>query len=231
MNILRKNRKSNYKYNKKILTRLVLLTFSVIISTFAWISYYKIMNDELDIHIVSWDLEFLSDIDGDGELENVSNPLQITVPELYPQMDDTNIEVIVRNNGEASIDLSYSLMEIEILGNSYEVVENAEDALTEYYVVLNEPTILNDISTQDILNDEKFPFSIIISSDTQLESGDEATISITISWDGTNDILDSMWGHDVAKYLLETENPESIINLIIQVDAVQAQPEEELNNP
>jgi len=229
MNILRKNRKSNYKYNKKILTRLVLLVFSMIISTFAWISYYKIINDELDIHIVSWDLEFLSDLDGDGEIETITNPLEINVPTMYPRMDDMSVEVLVRNNGEASIDLSCSLAQIEILGNAYEIVENEEDALTEYYIVLEEPTITNDVSTQNILDDENFPFNIVVTGDTELESEEEATITITVSWEGTNDTLDSRWGHDVAKYLLENEGTDSVINLVIQVDAVQALPDEMIN--
>lgn len=124
MNILRKNRKSNYKYNKKILTRVVLLVFSLIISTFAWISYYKIINDEINLHILSWDLEFLADLDNDGELEILENPLQINVPTIYPQMEDKEILITVVNNGETSVDLLCTINEITILGQEYEIVDS-----------------------------------------------------------------------------------------------------------
>lgn len=249
-NILRINRKSNFKYNRKIFTRLMLFIFSLIITTFAWITYTKILNDEINIHILSWDLQYLTDTNGDGVLEELENPLQLNVSELYPSMEEQVIDVIIKNNGEASIDLSYDIASIVMLEQEYEIVESEEEAETEYYIIPAEPvieelvenieneetlgeenteeTIENSenqriISAQDILNNaEEFPFNIQIIMDTQLEKESEAHLIIKITWAGTNDELDSVWGHKVAKYIQESENPQSAMQVVLQVNAIQA---------
>ena len=223
MNILRKNRKSNYKYNKKLFFRVIFLIFSLIVTTFAWFTYYKILNDEIDIHIVSWDLEYLMDTNNDETLESVENPLEISVPTLYPGMDAKEMNVTVRNNGESNVDLSCLLTNVTILGQEYEIVEDVNDAQTEYYIVLEDPTTAEGVSSQDIINDtEIFPFTISIENDVSLESRADANIKVTITWVGDNDELDSQWGHNVAKYLIEQEDPESVLQLTLQVNAVQA---------
>lgn len=228
MNILRKNRKSNYKYNKRLFRRIILFIFSLIITTFAWVTYSKLLNDEMNIHIVSWDLEYLYDVNGDGILENIENPLEIDVPNLYPQMDNKEIDIIIKNNGESMVDLSCLLTQISILGQNYQIVSSAENATEENYIVI-QPAIVNSTtnkSTQNIINDsERFPFTISIENDTVLESSAQVHLKVTISWEGINDVLDTQWGHNVAKYISETENPESVLKLLIQVNSVQVRPE------
>ena len=226
MNILRKNRKSNYKYNKRLFRRIMIFIFSLIITTFAWVTYSKLLNDEMDIHIVSWDLEYLYDPDEDGTLEDIGNPLEININSIYPQMEDLDIEITVRNNGEALIDLSCLLTQISILGTNYQIVTASELATENDYIVVSAAQVnaATNKATQDLLNDtETFPFTISLEYDTVLEPGEDANITVTVSWDGTNDDLDTEWGYNVAQYLLE-EDPESILQLVIQVNSVQARP-------
>ena len=227
MNILRKNRKSNYKYNKRLFRRIMIFIFSLIITTFAWVTYSKLLNDEMNIHIVSWDLEYLYDSDGDGTLESISNPLEIDVPSLYPGMEDLEIDVTVNNNGESLVDLSCILTQISILGQNYQIAASAEAATEEYYIVPSAVVVdsTTNKSTQEIVNDEEtFPFTISIENDTLLAAGGNSHVKILISWEGTDDDLDTEWGYNVAKYLLESENPQSIIRLLLQVNSVQARP-------
>ena len=58
MNILRIKRKS--KVNIK---RYILLIFSLIMTTFAWFTFSKILNSGMLIHIDSWNLDFYIDED------------------------------------------------------------------------------------------------------------------------------------------------------------------------
>lgn len=224
MNILRKNRKSNYKYNRKLFVRIMLFIFSLIFATFAWVTYTNILDDVLNFHMVSWDLEYYSDTNGDGTPEKITNPLNVSVPVLYPQMSEKDIEVTIRNNGDAIIDLSYNIQSIEILGNTYEIVSSAESATTEYYIIPGNTTVSSNVSTQDLLNDDtKFPFSIIVESATVIQGETDANLTIKITWDplGRNDELDTEWGHDVAKYM--QEHNDSPIKIILQVNAIQAE--------
>lgn len=233
MNILRKNRKSNFKYNKMILKRVIIFIFSLIVTTLAWITYSKILNDQLKMHIVSWDLSYSVDYNESGTYIPISvenDVLELNVTTLYPEMDDQIIDVKITNNGEASIDLSYILNNLSILGHSYEMVGALGDAETDYYIILNDPEINENtlVSTQNILNnvedveeeeneneDEEeipqFPFNMVITLDTQLEAeenNNEAHLIITISWEGTNDEQDTEWGYNVARYINGTYEEE-----------------------
>ena len=71
MNILRKHRKSNKK-NK--LKKYILFIFSLIMTTFAWLTYSKVLNGNLNIHVAAWDMEYYI---GDEKKEN---PIGITIP-------------------------------------------------------------------------------------------------------------------------------------------------------
>ena len=68
MNILRLNRKSKskIKFNK-----FIMLIFSLIMTTFAWFTYSRILDTTLDIHLASWDMEYYI-----GE-EKQENPIGI----------------------------------------------------------------------------------------------------------------------------------------------------------
>ena len=58
MNILRKSRKSTIKLDKR---KVVLLIFTLIMTTFAWITYSKILLPNLKLHINSWNISIYVD--------------------------------------------------------------------------------------------------------------------------------------------------------------------------
>ena len=55
MGILRKYRKSNKKFGFK---KFIILLFSLVMTTFAWFAYSKILNTYLNLHIAAWDMEY-----------------------------------------------------------------------------------------------------------------------------------------------------------------------------
>ena len=55
MNILRWKRKSKKKIKFKTL---ILFIFSLIMTTFAWFAYSKVIEPTLNIHVASWDIEY-----------------------------------------------------------------------------------------------------------------------------------------------------------------------------
>lgn len=235
MNILRRRRKSKKKFNAH---KFSVIIFFLMMTTFAWFTYYKVLNVELDIHMASWDVEFLLDDERQSDL------LEINVPTLYPGMDDQVYDIKVKNNGELTVDLFYYIEKLEIIGNEYDILQTGDTTTNDYYITIGQISQSNNISYQNVINDTtKFPFTIDIENTALIGSGEEGYIKLKISWDGTNDELDSKWGHDVGKYFMEnetqatevvtegseetgeTESTETelpIMKLLIRIDVTQA---------
>ena len=129
MNVLRKHRKSNKKIKIK---KYVLFIFSLIMTTFAWLTYTKVLNTHLNIHVAAWDMEYYI---GDEKKEN---PIGIDISALYPQMPEQVIKIDIKNNGEALVDLDYRVEAISIAGVSYELVREGEQNTTENYINIAE---------------------------------------------------------------------------------------------
>ena len=132
MNVLRKHRKSNKKIKIK---KYVLFIFSLIMTTFAWLTYTKVLNTHLNIHVAAWDMEYYI---GDEKKEN---PIGIDISALYPQMPEQVIKIDIKNNGEALVDLDYRVEAISIAGVSYELVREGEQNTTENYINIADPTL------------------------------------------------------------------------------------------
>ncbi len=228
MNILRKNRKSNGKLNKKIMNRLVLFIFSMVISTFAWISYTKILDTNLDLHIVAWNLEYTPALGKD-------NTVQFDVATLYPGMQSQIKTLTIRNNGEVTANMNYSIEKLSILGTEYhaDISKKTEgssgnEMLDETY--LNSEAIYEDGNFEaKVLNDtSRFPFEIELSGEEIIEENKEIKLYIKFSWNGSDDDddeknqLDSKWGHDVAQYFMDNSDDVIPLSLSIKVEATQA---------
>ena len=84
----------------------------MVISTFAWISYTKILDTNLDLHIVAWNLEYTPTL---GE----NNTVQFDVATLYPGMQTQIKTLTIRNNGEVTANMNYSIETLSILGTEY----------------------------------------------------------------------------------------------------------------
>ena len=101
MNILRKSRKSTIKLDKR---KVVLLIFTLIMTTFAWITYSKILLPNLKLHINSWNISIYVDenkngVAEEGEVADKTAPIVIQPFEVYPGMNKDVMDVIIKNNG------------------------------------------------------------------------------------------------------------------------------------
>ena len=222
-NLLRKHRKSN---KKNRFQKYVLVIFALIMSTFAWLAYSKILNTHLNIHVAAWDMEYF--IEG----EKKENPIGIEFPTLYPQMPEQTVTVDILNNGEALVDLSYDVKAISIAGVTYELVRTGEQPTTENYINIADPvTATNqetgeEISKGEIINDiTKFPFTLTIEHSLQVASKDTAYLKVTANWLGNNDDLDSQWGYIVGKYFMDNPDATSAMSITLSIDSYQANDE------
>ena len=110
-------------------------------TTFAWLTYSKVLNGNLNIHVAAWDMEYYI---GDEKKEN---PIGITIPTLYPQMPEQTIKVDIKNNGEALVDIDYHIQSISIAGVDYELVSEGNQNTTENYINIPNSTLETDPET------------------------------------------------------------------------------------
>lgn len=233
MNILRKNRKRNSKVN---LRRYILLIFSLIMTTFAWFTYSKILDTGFEFHIESWDISFYLDEDKDGEAEltekiDSTDPIDIELSNLYPGMEDQTVNVIIKNNGELASDISYTIPEIVLLGNEYAIVESVNASTPDYYILRNASTVTEGIVYTGLINEPtRFPFKIEIENTQQISSEGEGYLNVKISWplynaDDTEeekndkDELDTEWGYDVGAYI--KGGGTEVFDMQLRINAIQ----------
>lgn len=223
MNILRKHRKSN---KKNRLRKYILFVFTLIMTTFAWLAYSKVLNTHLNIHVAAWDMEYYI---GDEKKEN---PIGIDIPALYPQMPEQVIKIDIKNNGEALVDLDYHIEAISIAGVSYELVKEGEQNTTENYINIADPTLETDeetgvlVARGKIINDTtRFPFTMELEHSLQVASQDSGYLTVKVDWIGDNDELDTEWGYTVGKYFADNPSATSAMSLRLSIDSYQADAE------
>lgn len=223
MNILRRHRKSNKKNRLK---KYILLIFFLIMTTFAWLAYSKVLNPQLNIHVAAWDMEYYI---GDEKKEN---PIGIDISALYPQMPEQIIKIDIQNNGEALVDIDYHISAISIAGVSYELVSEGEQNTTENYINIANPTLETDAETGvlvargKIINDTtRFPFTLELEHSLQVVAKDKGYLTVKVNWIGDNDDLDSEWGYKVGKYFADNPTAKSAMNITLSIDSYQADAE------
>ena len=223
MNVLRKHRKSNKKIKIK---KYVLFIFSLIMTTFAWLTYTKVLNTHLNIHVAAWDMEYYI---GDEKKEN---PIGIDISALYPQMPEQVIRIDIKNNGEALVDLDYRVEAISIAGVSYELVHEGNQNTTENYINIANPTLQANDETGEIVakgkiidDTTRFPFTLELEHSLQVVSKDTGYLTVKVNWVGDNDILDSEWGYTVGKYFSDNPEATSAMSLTLSIDSYQADAE------
>ena len=224
-NLLRKHRKANQNKKNKF-RKYVLVIFALIMTTFAWLAYSKILNTHLNIHVAAWDMEYYI---GDEKKEN---PIGIDFPTLYPQMPEQTVTVDILNKGEALVDLSYDIQAISIAGVQYEVVHEGKQPTSENYIIISNPTLENDeetgelVSVGTIISDTtRFPFSLKVKHSLQVAAKDKAYLKVTANWIGDNDDLDSQWGYIVGKYFNDNPDAVSAMSITLSIDSYQANEE------
>ena len=223
MNILRWKRKSKKKIKLKTL---VLFIFSLIMTTFAWFAYSRVLNTSLDIHMAAWDMKY--SINGVEK----TNPIGIEIPILYPTMPEQMVTVDIKNNGETLVDIVYEVQTITIIGKEYEIVNEGETNTSPDYIILSPAVLETDTETgiqtyKGVLTSDinQFPFTIEIEHSAQVEAAGEGYLKVTVNWIGDNNDLDSEWGYLVGEYLAANPTETSVIHIGLSLNSYQANPE------
>ena len=221
MNILRRSRK---RVNKISFKKYLILVFLFIMTAFAWITYSRILNPNMKLHINSWNIETYVDTNKNfvadaGEID-ADGTVNVSVVNLYPGMDEDITDVIIKNNGEVATSITYNVNNIWILGNSHTFT--TDPSATGNYILENSSTENDGIKTYEFIKqDTKYPFQIKLESSTQIKGGAEGYIKIRIVWpledDADSNTLDSKWGYDIAKY---TGAANRLFSFNLQVEAI-----------
>lgn len=227
MNILRKTRKSNIKISRR---RLILLIFSLIMTSFAWIAYFKVLKTNFEVHINSWNISIFVDENKNGvaeesEEKNKNEAIEVDFLEMYPGMNQEVVDVIIKNNGETPSTIDYIISDIKFLGNEYTIQENAEEYRVNnpdlFCLQKNEIVESGGICTYNLIDEpEIFPFKFIIEHTGNIEGGAEGHLKVKALWlsslestdeltqeqiDARNEI-DSQWGYRVAEFIENNPN-------------------------
>ena len=220
MNILRWRRKSKKKIKFKTL---LLFACSLIMTTFAWFAYAKVLSPTLNIHMSSWDMKYY--IGG----QEKTNPIAIQIPTLYPAMPEQSVTVNIENNGETLVDIDYQISSLTIAGTTYELVYEGVAPTETNYIILGAPVLETDSGTGKkiykaaIINDiSEYPFTIEIEHTAQVAAGTTEYLKVTVNWVGDNNKLDTEWGYRVGEYLTTT-GASSAITMEISIDSYQAE--------
>ena len=193
-------------------TRLVILLFFVISNTFAWFIYATKIDNDVSVHVRSWNVMFQA-----GE-NQITEDIPLVIDSIYPGMDDYLYEIDAYNNSEVSAILSYEILEANIMGTQY-MTTIGRAALGEE---ANQDDITSD-ELEDIL-ENNFPFSISIStSNSIINLGDgKETYSISVIWpyEQSDDETDTYWGTRAA-YFKESNPTLPSISLKIKIIITQ----------
>ncbi len=177
--------------NSKIF-RLIILVVLISANTFAWFIYATKIDGSVSVHVKGWDVLFEA---GENEVTNIIN---VNVDSIYPGMDDYHYEVKAYNRSEMSASLTYEILEVRLLDNTYISQEGKG-----YY---NQPVQSDDkTSTQlesELLNN--YPFSLEISrSNTNLQAGtgiEKVNFDLVWPYENDNDEADTEWGINASNY-------------------------------
>lgn len=236
MNILRWKRKSKKKIKLKTL---LLFSFSLIMTTFAWFAYSKVLNTSLNIHVSSWDMKYYI---GGVEQENPENGIAMGISTMYPAMPEQTVTMDIINNGERTAAIDYYIRSISIAGVSYELVQEGKTPTSTNYVILTPVSVETDATTGEqtvkgaIINDiTRFPFTLEVEHSSQIDPygvdlegntiGGEGYLKIIANWIGDNDELESEWGYIVGQYLDNNPTATSVISINLAIDSYQIEEE------
>lgn len=199
MNILRKTRKSNIKISRR---RILLLIFSLIMTSFAWIAYIKILKNNFEVHINSWDISVVVDKNGNGiadeEAEAIEEAIEISFLDMYPGIDQEIMHIFIKNNGEVPSTITYEVLDVKLLGEEYSIQEDAEKyrsdnqgalCLQNYnFIGDNTQSIYGDlygnIYSKNIIDEQTVcPFKFIIEHTGEIDGGAEGYLKIKTIWE------------------------------------------------
>ena len=195
----KKKKKSLFYYIiKKIrISHIIILIVLLAANTYAWFIYVNTVSNSLDVHIRSWNIDFE---DGNSPVTDYVN---VFVDDVYPGMTTYTKDITAHNYSEVAADVSFKILEANIMGESYITVEGRQ----EKGQTVQSTDLTSDQLIEKFGND--YPFSIDFSIDSTQMSPENgvSTYSISISWpyESGDDETDTLWG--TRAYTFKNNNP------------------------
>ena len=210
-------KKSTFKkFLKKIKFRhFIILALLLIGDTYAWLIYVNTVNNNIDVHVRSWNIDFT---DGDTPIVDY---IDVVADDVYPGMTTFTSTIHAFNYSEVLAEARFVVLEGEIMGTSFRTVEGRQE---------RGETPANDDMTSDqfkahLLSDYPFKISFYMTtSSLEAETGD-ATFTTQVAWpyESGDDDEDTLWGH--RAYTFKQANPNTpCITLKVKVYITQATP-------
>ncbi len=191
--------KENKKKNKflKILRKIkfrhfVILFLLLIANSYAWLIYVNTVSNTVDVHVASWKIDFK---EGDDEIIDYVN---VVVDNVYPGMPNFSNELKAFNYSEVMANVSYSILEANIMGDTYITLEGR----TEYGQQSSPGDLTSDQLKSRLENNYPFQISFAISSQSMEAQTGLALFTTTVTWayESGNDALDTEWGTRAYNY-------------------------------
>lgn len=181
------------KFLKKVSPfRLIFLIILLAGNTFAWFIYTSKVDGAVNVHVKGWDVVF------QAQNTELSHSVDIDVSSIYPGMEDYEYEITAYNRSEVSANLTYVILEANVLGTNYVSVEGRADR--------GEDPVATDLTSAQLLNKlaNDFPFTItftVTGSNLQAELGEQdCVLEVVWPFEQNDDETDTEWGIAAATY-------------------------------
>lgn len=176
--------------------QLIFVIVLLVANTLAWFIYANEVSNTIDVHVRAWNILFK---DGD---EDVTNYIDFTVSNIYPGMDDFTQSITMYNDGEVGADVSYKILEVNILGDTIVTREGKIDAKEDF---TDDDMSSDDLEAYLLAN---YPFKMSFSLDSTSLSAMTGTNNyhFTVTWpfESGDDELDTEWGQ--RSYFFQRDN-------------------------
>lgn len=165
------------KARKKVIIRSVLLiSFLLIVNTFAWFTYISRAGVTLSGSVVNWDVTFL-------EENNVIKEINIDITDMKPGMIPFEKEIVINNGGDIDATLKYRIESLTLLGQ--ELLQK------------------NQAETIESINNS-YPFKLELSSSSStIPIKGSANVKLGLIWDYEGDEyykLNNLYTYDPSVY-------------------------------
>jgi hypothetical protein len=208
---------------KKIkLRRFFILIFFLIMSTFAWFTYRKVLDSDLKVHINTWNIKYYLK-DGDNKIP-MENSIDVAISNIYPGMDEQVKTVYIENNGEVDASISSILAGLTVISEDYAIGSSISDlenqtVKTAYLNYTEESNTKKCTIETDGIG--KIPFNVTITYPNVVTSKHTVELIIKVNWDfdSDDDTLDSDWAHSISAWRQNNEG--SPLNIKLNLDLSQ----------
>ena len=146
-------------FKKNRIFLLLLAIFGLMMNTYAWFIYNKIVSSDITGHVKAWDLS----LEG-AEEDN----LTFEIGEMYPGMETYEQKFTLVNNGDVSASISLGINSISIMGETFIPDNNVPGETSNDYIL-------------KLQNDYPFIVTFTTSGDN-VTSGSSVDITFRVEW-------------------------------------------------